>query len=72
VLAVPDDWHFGHLSLTENKDDNRLKLWLTHSLLGDYLDVEELKTAVAGMASNADRLDDELQARFGGDRYHED
>jgi hypothetical protein len=67
-----DDWHFGHLSVTENKDDDRLKLWLTHSLLGDYLDVEELKTAVAAMARTADGLDDELKAKFGGERYHED
>jgi Putative bacterial sensory transduction regulator len=72
VALHADDWHFGHLSLTENRDDDRLKLWLTHSLLGDYLDVEELKTAVATMAKTADQLDDELRATFGGDRYHED
>jgi hypothetical protein len=72
VALHADDWHFGHLSLTQNKDDNRLKLWLTHSLLGDYLDVEELKTALAAMGKIADGLDDELKAKFGGDRYHED
>ena len=66
-----DDWHFGHLSLTET-DDGDYKLWFTHSLLGDYLDVEELKTAVATMAKAADGLDDELKATFGGERYHED
>jgi hypothetical protein len=69
VALHADDWHFGHLSATETGDG--LKLWLTHSLLGDYLDVEELKTAVATMASTADQLDDELRAKFGGRRYHE-
>ena len=69
VALHADDWHFGHLSLTEK--DGKLTLWFTHSLLGDYLDVEELKTAVATMASSADRLDDELKGTFGGERYHE-
>jgi hypothetical protein len=72
VALHADDWHFGHLSLTRNKGDDRVKLWMTHSLLGDYLDVEELKAAVAGIGKAADGLDDELKARFGGDRHHED
>ena len=71
VALHSDDWHFGHLSLTEN-DDGHYKLWFTHSLLGDYLDVEELKTAVATMAKAADGLDDELKDSFGGERYHEE
>ena len=71
VALHADDWHFGHLSLTERADDGRLTLWLTHTLLGDYLDVEELKTAVATMARTADSLDDELRSTFGGERYHE-
>jgi hypothetical protein len=71
VALHADDWHFGHLSVTE-EDGGKLKLWLTHSLLGDYLDVEELKTAVATMARTADGLDDELKAKFGGERHYED
>ena len=70
VALHADDWYFGHLSLTER--EGKFTLWLTHSLLGDYLDVEELKTAVAAMSRTADELDDELKQRFGGDRYHED
>jgi hypothetical protein len=72
VAVHSDDWYFGHLSLTESSEDGKLTLWLTHSLLGEYLDVEELKTAVAGMGKTADALDDELRTKFGGDRYHED
>jgi hypothetical protein len=67
VAMHADDWYFGHLSVSEK--EGKLTLWLTHSLLGDYLDVEELKTAVATMAKTADRLDDELKAKFGGERY---
>jgi hypothetical protein len=73
VAFHADDWYFGHLSVTQpDEGDDRVKLWLTHSLLGDYLDVEELKSALAALANTADGLDDELKQRFGGDRYHED
>ena len=71
VAMHADDWHFGHLSLAKNSSDERFTLWLTHTLLGDYLDVEELKTALAMMSKTADQLDDELKETFGGDRYHE-
>ncbi len=40
----------------------------THTLLGDYLDEEELHNAVGAVVTTADRLDDELQSRFGGKR----
>ena len=36
--------------------------------LGDYLDEEELHNAVGAVVTTADRLDDELQSRFGGKR----
>ena len=52
-----------------SEKEGKFTLWLTHSLLGDYLDIEELKSAVATMANTADRLDDELKAKFGGERY---
>jgi len=70
VALHADDWYFGHLSATE-QDGGQVKLWLSHALLGDYLDVEELKAAVAAVCRTADGLDDELKAKFGGVRYHE-
>jgi len=70
VALHADDWYFGHLCLTES--DEQAKLWLTHTLLGDYLDVEELKTTLATMSRTADKIDDELKAKLGGDRAHED
>jgi hypothetical protein len=44
----------------------------SHSLLGDYLDEEELGRAVGGMLFVADNLDDELEKQFGGSRFHEE
>jgi hypothetical protein len=40
-----------------------------YSLLADYLDEEELKNALWSVLLTADRLDDELQKKFGGKRY---
>ncbi|MFT4089006.1 MAG: hypothetical protein QM658_17985, partial [Gordonia sp. (in: high G+C Gram-positive bacteria)] len=45
---------------------------LKHNLLGDFLDPEELMSAVYGLAFVADDVDDELKAKFGGLRFHED
>lgn len=64
-----DDYVFGHLSLFRT-DEGELRVFYTHTLLGDYLDAEEFNRALIGMANVADNLDDELQARFGGTRFH--
>ena len=66
-----DDYLFGHLSLWR-QEDGRLDIFLTHNLLGDYLDQAELGFAVGGLLGSGDDLDDELQARFGGVKFHED
>jgi len=65
-----DDYVFGHLSLFRT-DDGELRIFYTHTLLGDYLDADEFTRACLGMAHVADDLDDELQTRFGGVRFHE-
>lgn len=40
-----------------------------HFLLGDYLDKEELNSAVLSLAFIADKIDDELKEKFGGKRF---
>lgn len=65
-----DDYHFGHLSL-HRADDGDVSIYFTHTLLGDYVDFEEFRSAVFMLASATDSLDDELQARFGGERFYE-
>ena len=71
VALHADDYLFGHLS-ARPEDDGTIAVMFTHVMLGDYLDPEELKHAVGGVLAPADILDDELQARFGGKRFHED
>lgn len=66
-----DDYTFGHLSLYR-QESGSVDVFLTHGLLGDYLDEAELGFAVGWMLGTADDLDDELQAQFGGKRFHED
>lgn len=47
-------------------------IFFTHSLLGDYLDEDELVRAVTGMLVVADEIDDELEKQFGGRRFHDE
>jgi hypothetical protein len=70
IATHADDYLFGHLSARE--DGDKLDILFTHTLLGDFLDPDELKRAVAGMIRTANDLDDALKTRFGGSRFHED
>ncbi len=47
------------------------EVWIAHNLLGDHVDSDELIACVGMMAVVADHLDDELKARFGGQRWRE-
>lgn len=66
---VPRLW-FGNVAVWDD-EQNKGKLCLTlgHTLLGDYLDEEELRAVLYGILSSADDLDDRLQQRFGGKRW---
>jgi hypothetical protein len=68
VALHSDDLVFGHLVLAE-MDDNTGMLLISHTLLGDYLDEDELLYAVYGVAGAADEFDDKLQQQFGGKRF---
>ncbi len=62
-------YYFGHVTVWDDPDGGgKVMLIMTHNLLGDYLDEEELRAAMWGVLSIADRLDDQLQPRFGGKR----
>jgi hypothetical protein len=66
-----DDYIFGHLSMSRG-NDGKLRIFISHRLLGDYLDEAELGYAFVWMLNTADELDDKLQAQFGGSRFHEE
>jgi type III secretion system-like peptide-binding chaperone len=65
-----DDYIFGHLSAEETEDG--IAVFFSHALLGDYLDDEELLASVRGLLGVGNDIDDELQAQFGGNKFHED
>ena len=64
-----DDFIFGHLSASEGTDG--ILVMFTHTLLGDYLDEQELLQAAIGVLGNGNDLDDELQGQFGGEKMHD-
>jgi len=60
--------YFGRPVLWLDESGRTGDLAFDHSLLGDFLDSEELRVALMLVLGSADRLDDELQERFGGRR----
>jgi len=62
-IATSSYW-FGHLLCVCK--DGLATVMFSHTLLGDFLDPEELKTAVAMVALTSDGIDDKIAERFGG------
>jgi hypothetical protein len=52
-------------------DPGNQAVWLRHTLLGTTLDLPELQTAVAAIATTAARLVEPIQQRFGGRTFQE-
>lgn len=60
---------FGHVSAhADASAPGKLFLAMSHTLLGDYLDEQELSSAMYAILGTADQLDDELKGKFGGKR----
>lgn len=57
---------FGHMSVLVDDGGDTGTLVFSHTLLGDFLDKDELLLALEWVAGTADDVDDELQAQFGG------
>jgi hypothetical protein len=73
VALNSGNWFFGHLTVRPDKDSaGRCYVEMSHNLLGDFMDPPEFKAALVGLASSAEAIDDEIVARFGGRRAHED
>ena len=70
IALHADDYVFGHLSASETEDG--IMVTLAHSLLGDYLDQDELVRGCAGVLFSGNEIDDDLKARFGGTLFHEE
>lgn len=68
VALHTSDWVFGHLRVYEG-EEGQVSVYLEHSLLGDFLDRDELLYATLGILSAADEADDEMQQLFGGQKW---
>jgi len=68
VATEGQKYYFGAVSVGIDEGQTEGALWLKYSLLGDNLDAPELETAVVCVLGDANRLDDELQKKFGGKR----
>ena len=64
VALNADSWVYGHLAMGE--EGGKANVGFRHSILGDFLDAQELFTAVAAVAQTANAIDDEIKATFGG------
>lgn len=69
-VATEGAYLFGNVTASEGEDG--VTLVMHHSLLGNYLDEEELMGAVVRVLGTANEIDDELAAKFGGRVFHED
>jgi hypothetical protein len=69
VREAPQRW-FGSFNVSEDQaTPGAVFIAVGHSLLGDFLDEEELAAALWAVLATADQLDDEMQKRFGGKRW---
>jgi hypothetical protein len=69
VAREGGNFFFGHVSVHDDiSTPGKRFVIMTHNLLGDYLDEGELSAAMYAVLNTADKLDDELQGRFGGKR----
>ena len=70
VACEGANYHFGSMIVRRSPDDPSVgQVVFSHSLLGDYLDLEELKVAALGVLFAADDIDNELAGRFGGTTF---
>lgn len=60
-------WVFGSVGYFEL--EGKAFLEFRHTLLGDFLDPDELLTALGAVANTANDLDDKVKERFGGERW---
>ena len=59
---------FGRVACNITSEASETDLEFEYNLLGDNLDEPELTTTVVMLLGTANRLDDELQKKFGGKR----
>ena len=66
IAIEGQQYYFGSLRYVPDVEQGLVSFEQT--LLGDYLDADELWTALVALANTGNQLDEELQKRFGGKR----
>lgn len=69
-IATNTRYLFGGLA-AHATGKNTANIAFAYSLLGEFLDPDELRSAVTAVAVAADTLDDEIKSKFGGTRFWE-
>jgi Putative bacterial sensory transduction regulator len=68
IATKNDSFMFGHIGMRVLQD-GKASLTFVDSLHGEDLNPEHLKQTLGAVATTADKLDDEVKAQFGGDRW---
>lgn len=69
VASNSNRWLLGRLGLRER--DGKALVVFDHNLMGDHLELEDLRSAALCIAFTADEIDDEIKRQFGGRVFHE-
>lgn len=73
IARDSDKWYFGHLGMgpydVDGEHKGQVYIYLSHTLLGDYLDPDEVISCVFSMLNVADEIDNAFVAEFGGEVY---
>jgi len=63
LLRKNDDMRFGAFGLDRDMD-----IFFEHTIVGSTCDKEELRATVMAVLQTADKYDDEIVAKWGGER----
>jgi len=66
---APRNWFGSPWVVDDQQSPGKLAITIGHTLLGDYLDEEELASALWAVLAAADEMDDVIKQRFGGKRW---
>lgn len=70
LSRLNDTYRFGkfYWTPTEDNEDEGI-IFVEQQMLGEFVDFEEFKQVLISLAYAADEVDDELQTKYGGDRW---
>ena len=70
LSQLNDAYRFGKFYWTPtDEDEDEGIIFVEQQMLGEFVDFEEFKQMLISLAFAADEVDDQLQARYGGQRW---